>query len=108
MGWLSVLAAQRPRRRANDCVARTGCCMSFLTVLDAAVAGTQRHPDGASEDSLLCDAAFEGMRRLAGRQLDRIGAPPLPSCPPETRSEVPPAARARLLELLDERNELML
>jgi Family of unknown function (DUF5691) len=81
--------------------------MSFLTVLDAAVAGTQSNPAAASETALLGDAAYEGLRRLAGRQLECVGAAPPAVCPVEWLAEIPPAARARLLELLEDRQELL-
>jgi hypothetical protein len=67
--------------------------VSFVAVLDAAIAGTQRQsppelvPDAAAtaEQRLLHAAAYAGLRRLAGRPLERIEShADTPECPPET------------------------
>jgi hypothetical protein len=92
--------------------------MSFGALLDAALAGTVRQlPPSVLADStqlppearLLRSATYEGLRRLAGRRLDRQAddLQLLDPCPPETRPEVPAAAAARLAEILTDRPEVL-
>ena len=93
--------------------------MSFVAVLDSAVAGTQRQAPAATsmlgnddtlaaEQQLLRAAAVEGLRRLAGRPLARhTSFTSIPLCPPETLDDIPHAAAARLSELLAEHRELL-
>jgi Family of unknown function (DUF5691) len=91
--------------------------VSFAALLDAAVAGTQRQPPpdllahaeaAEPELKLLHAAAYFGLRRLAGRPLERREARhETPACPPETLTEVPHAAAVRLSELIAEHPELL-
>jgi hypothetical protein len=90
--------------------------VSFPTLLEAALAGALRqdpppllaaHAGLAAEDRLLHGASFEGLRRLAGRPLERIELPAAEPAPPEPRAEVPGPAAARLVQLLEERHDLL-
>jgi hypothetical protein len=91
--------------------------MSFPKLLEAALAGTLRQaPPGAigdheamsTETRLLRGASYEGLRRLAGRPLERIDRlVPLEPASPEVLTEIPPPAAVRLLELLDGRTDLL-
>src|SRR5215470_16794724 len=91
--------------------------MSFARLLDAAIAGVQRvEPptvleelaDQPGERRLLHGASLEGLRRLAGPRLDRADASQLERCPAEALPVAPPAACARLAEILAYRQELLL
>jgi len=91
--------------------------VSFPELLEAALEGTLRHsppsvlPEaeaGPAELRLLRAAAFEGMRRLAGRQpqvQDQRAA--LEPSPPETKPEANAASAQRLLDLLARRRDLV-
>jgi hypothetical protein len=91
--------------------------MGFAELLDAALAGTVRHDppaalpglaDRGREERLLRGASFEGLRRLAGRPLERVPDVAVTEpAPMDTRPEVPPAAAARLADILDDRRELL-
>ena len=90
--------------------------MSFSELLEAALAGTSRQDppavvptvDTSAENRLLRGASYEGLRRLAGRPLERaVVRTPLASAEAETQPEVPPPAASRLFEILDLRPELL-
>jgi Family of unknown function (DUF5691) len=90
--------------------------MSFAGLLDAAIAGAHRVDppavfeglsDEPPERRLLQGASFEGLRRLAGRRLDRADAARVAACPPEVLPEAPAAASGRLVEILSHRRDLL-
>src|SRR5438067_5419318 len=89
--------------------------MNFSELLEVALAGTRRQapPEAiadqeemSAETRLLRGASYEGLRRLAGRPLERTDSLIPPPPPPKVWTEVPPAAAVRLLEVLDGRTEL--
>jgi hypothetical protein len=91
--------------------------VSFPRLLEAALAGTLRQdppdvlpgrPGLAAEARLLQGASFEGLRRLAGRPLERVeGLATSEPAPPEVRAEIGGRATARLGELLEWRRDLL-
>ena len=83
--------------------------MSFPKLLEIALVGTLRqeppaspvaHQELSAETRMLRGASYEGLRRLAGRPLERTDSLIPPPAPAEVLTEVPPAAAVRLLELL--------
>src|SRR6266567_4038772 len=118
MGRVFLLATHRCGRGATGTAARAGGDMSFGSLLDVAMAGTQRREiPGAlpafdnlpPESRLLRGASYEGLRRLAGRPPDPVeNVIAVEPCGPETRPAIPAPAGARLLEILADRPGLLL
>jgi len=91
--------------------------MSFPRLLEVALAGTLRQEPPpvlagqealSAERRLLRGASYEGMRRLAGRPVERAqGGVPIEPAQSELFAEIPPAAAVRLAEILETRPELL-
>lgn len=91
--------------------------MSFPRLLEVALAGTLRQEPPAvlagqealsAESRLLRGASYEGMRRLAGRPVERAeGGLPIEPAKSEVFAEIAPAAAVRLAEILEARPELL-
>src|SRR5690348_8859098 len=85
--------------------------MSFPKLLEVALTGTLRQEPPAAfesdtllsaESRVLRGASYEGVRRLAGRAVERIHEHvPTEPARPEVLAEVPAAAAARLPEILE-------